>query len=295
MRTLFATNLLFLLLTQSVFAQQVPDTAFHFVIQKPAYPYGQGSTIAVDAAHNNFHTLDNRYGPFGKVLEGDGYRLVSNAGPVTASVLASCKIFVISNPLDSSNLGAWRLPTPSAFSPPEISAINNWVREGGRLLLIADHMPFAGAAQALAQSFGFEYINCFALDNRNRNLERFYRNNRSLADDQMTLGVDTVVTFTGSAFKIPKNAVPILSLNNYTLSLPEVAWQFEENTPTMPGEGYYQGAYLTYGTGKIVVMGEAAMFTAQLTGPTRSPVGLNRPEARQNNQLLLNIIHWLDQ
>lgn len=295
MRTLFATNLLFLLLTQSVSAQQVPDTAFHFVIQKPAYPYGQGSTIAVDAAHNNFHTLDNRYGPFGKVLEGDGYRLVSNAGPVTASVLASCKIFVISNPLDSSNLGAWRLPTPSAFSPPEISAINNWVREGGRLLLIADHMPFAGAAQALAQSFGFEYINCFALDNRNRNLERFYRNNRSLADDQMTLGVDTVVTFTGSAFKIPKNAVPILSLNNYTLSLPEVAWQFEENTPTMPGEGYYQGAYLTYGTGKIVVMGEAAMFTAQLTGSNRSPVGLNRPEARQNNQLLLNIIHWLDQ
>jgi len=37
------------------------------------------------------------------------------------------------------------------------------------------------------------------------------------------------------------------------------------------------------------------MFSAQLAGPNRSPVGLNRPEARQNNQLLLNIIHWLDQ
>lgn len=277
-------------------AQQVPDTAYNFSIASPRYAAGKGSVVLVDAAHNNFHTLDNRYGPFGKVLSNDGYRLKSNnAAPVTAAVLKECRMYVISNPLDSSNTGNWQLPTPSAFSPAEITAINEWVKNGGRLLLIADHMPFAGAAQALAQSFGFKFLNCFAMDNRNRNYERFYRGNQTLAESELTRGVDTVVTFTGSAFKMPKEAKSILTLKNYTLSLPVTAWQFVENTPVLSGDGFSQGAYMDYGKGKIVVMGEAAMFSAQLAGPNRNPVGLNCPEAKGNNQLLLNLIHWLDQ
>ena len=281
-------------LTTMAWGQQIPDTAYNFAVAHPRYGAGKGSVVAVDAAHNNFHTLDNRYGPFGKVLANDGYRLVSNDQPVTSAILRECRIYVISNPLDSSNIGKWQLPTPSAFSPAEITTIHDWVKNGGRLLLIADHMPFAGAAQALAHSFGFKFLNCFALDNRGRSLERFYRGNQTLSDNEITRGVDTVVTFTGSAFEIPKSAKPILSLKSYTLSMPETAWQFEENTPTVPGEGFFQGAYMDYGKGKIVVMGEAAMFSAQLAGPNRNPVGLNRPEAKSNNQLLINIIHWLD-
>lgn len=284
-----------LLLGNTLTAQQVPDTAYRFAIPNPRYKAGQGSTVLVDAAHHNFHTLDERYGPFGNVLAADGYRLASNTQTLTPTGLQQCRILVISNPLDSSDLADWKLPTPSAFSPAEIVALNDWVKNGGRLLLIADHMPFAGAAQALAQSFGFEFLNCFAMDNRRRGLERFFRSNGSLADNEITKGVDTVITFTGSAFKMPKGAQPILTLKNYTLLMPETAWQFEENTPVQPGDGYCQGAYLAYGKGRIVVMGEAAMLSAQLAGPNRNPVGLNRPEARQNNQLLLNIIHWLDQ
>lgn len=286
---------LFVCTAGNLLAQQVADTAFSPVITSPHYPAGKGSIVVVDAAHNNFHTLDNRYTPFGKVLAGDGYRLQSNSRPLTAAILQGCRIYVISNPLDSSNIGRWRVPTPSAFSPAEISAIHDWVLQGGRLLLIADHMPFAGAAQALAQSFGFRFLNCFALDNRNRSYERFYRENGSLADNDLTRGVDTVVTFTGSAFKIPAAAKPLLTLKNYTLSLPAVAWQFEENTPTLPGEGFSQGAFMEYGKGKIVVMGEAAMFSAQLAGAGRNPVGMNCPEAGGNVQLLINLIHWLDQ
>jgi hypothetical protein len=278
-----------------LYGQQVPDTAFTYPIAKPAYDQGKGSTIMVDAAHNNFHTLDNRYAPFGKLLANDGYVLRPNNEPVSASTLRNCRIFVIANSLDSSNTGGWQLPTPSAFNADEISALHTWVKNGGSLLLIADHMPFPGAAQALANSFGFEFLNCFAMDNRNRAFERFYKSNGTLAENDLTKGIDTVITFTGSAFKIPKGATPILALKNYSLLSPVVAWQFEENTPATSGDGYYQGAYQTYGKGRIVVMGEAAMFTAQLAGPNRSPVGMSRPEARQNNQLLLNLIHWLDE
>jgi hypothetical protein len=287
--------ILTLLEIQSAGAQQVPDTAYNFAVSTPRYATGKGSVVTVDAAHNNFHTLDNRYGPFGKLLANDGYRLRSNDRPLTPAVLNACRIYVISNPLDSSDLGQWQLPNPSAFTPAEIAAMQSWVKNGGRLLLIADHMPFAGAAQALAQSFGFQFLNCFAMDNRRRGAERFYRDNQTLADCELTRGVDTVVTFTGSAFKMPKEAKPLLTLKNYTLLMPEVAWQFVENTPVLSGDGFSQGAYLEYGRGKIVVMGEAAMFSAQLAGPNRNPIGLNNPDASGNNQLLINIIHWLDQ
>jgi len=279
----------------NLLAQQVSDTAFVFPVQSPKYASGKGSVVWLDAAHNNFHTLDGRYAPFGKVLQKDGYRLKSNTDQFTRSRLKACRILVISNPLHASNMERWDLPNPSAFSPEEIKALNHWVKSGGRLLLIADHMPFAGAAQALGQSFGIEFLNCFALDNRKRGLELFYKGNQTLAQNELTLGIDTVVTFTGSAFRIPEGATPILILKDYSLKSPKVAWQFEENTPSVGSEGYCQGAYLSYGKGRVVVMGEAAMFSAQLSGPNRRPVGLNVPAARQNGQLLLNIMHWLDQ
>jgi hypothetical protein len=42
-----------------------------------------------------------------------------------------------------------------------------------------------------------------------------------------------------------------------------------------------------------VVLGEAAMLTAQLAGPEKAPFGgLNVPGI-DNKQLALNIMHWL--
>jgi len=36
------------------------------------------------------------------------------------------------------------------------------------------------------------------------------------------------------------------------------------------------------------------MFSAQLAGPDKARMGMNEPTAKNNAQLLLNIIHWLD-
>jgi hypothetical protein len=35
------------------------------------------------------------------------------------------------------------------------------------------------------------------------------------------------------------------------------------------------------------------MFSAQLAGPNKQPMGMNAPEARENARFLLNAIHWL--
>ena len=59
--------------------------------------------------------------------------------------------------------------------------------------------------------------------------------------------------------------------------------------------GFSQGAYMHYGKGRLVVFGEAAMFTGQYGGGLSwMKVGMNSPRAKNNYKLLLNIVHWLD-
>ena len=41
------------------------------------------------------------------------------------------------------------------------------------------------------------------------------------------------------------------------------------------------------------VFGEAAMFSAHVTGPQRLPMGMNALYAAGNPQFVLNTLHWL--
>jgi hypothetical protein len=173
--------------------------------------------------------------------------------------------------------------------------VKRWVEGGGRLLLIADHMPFAGAAQALGAAFGIEWSNCFAMDQRQRRIDRFKRG-EGLLDHPITQDIGSVVTFTGSAFRIPADAQGLVALDsNYVLLEPAVAWEFNDSTPSRSGEGWYQIACLKAGKGRLVLSGEAAMFSAQLAGPERTRIGMNKPEAKENVELLRNILRWLSE
>jgi hypothetical protein len=283
-----------------VSAQQVPDEDFTPQLLQARYPLGQGPRVGLDAGHHNFHTLDGRYQVFGRILSAEGYRVSDHTGRFTAENLQGTDVLVIANALSAANLEDWSLPDPSAFDSLEIEALRHWVLGGGRLFLIADHMPFAGAATALGRAFGFGFLNCYALDARKRKIERFYRSEGLDPTHPIVQGmapgqrVDTVVTFTGSAFLIPVNADPLVMLSEqHTLWEPTVDGEFNENTPRRSGQGWHQGASLDYGRGRVVVFGEAAMFSGQLVGPHRRPMGLNQPEARDNITLLRNILAWL--
>jgi hypothetical protein len=65
-----------------------------------------------------------------------------------------------------------------------------------------------------------------------------------------------------------------------------------ENPDRISAAGRAQGIVLTAGKGRIVVMGEAAMLSAQMAGPNGMKFGMNRPGI-DNRQLALNIMHWL--
>ncbi len=286
----------------ALIAQQIPDTSFTYDIKQTAYQQGNGPVILIDGAHNNFHTVDGNFFAFAKLMRQDGYQVSGLTDSITSpEILKRCKILVIANALHSSNTETWALPTPSAFSGEEIINIKRWVENGGSLFLIADHMPFAGAAYELGKAFGFEFINGFAYTRKNSwPPSVFSRKDNTLNDSPITYGkqvneqISEISTFTGSAFKAPSGAIPILSFieENYILK-PDTAWIFKDDTPKQKLAGCNQGAIMEFGKGKVAVFGEAAMFTAQLVRGDFK-VGFNSDQALQNAQFTLNLIHWLD-
>jgi hypothetical protein len=294
--------LLFLFLTGMSYTQQIGDPDFNPPIFNPAYPPGEGSKIYIDEAHNDFHIMDERYKPFADLLARDGYSVKSLKDSISQKSLEDVDILVISNALNIRNTEDWTLPTPPAFTEDEIKHIVDWVKSGGSLFLIADHMPFPGAVKNLAKEFGFELNNGFALDSANKTLgDLFTRKDGTLEDNFITNGrseqekVDSIYSFTGEAFQIPEDAEPVLILNNNFISvMPDTAWNFKDDTPQVSVAGWFQGAVKKFGNGKIAVWGEAAMFSAQIAGEQKVKVGMNSTKARHNYKLLLNIIHWLD-
>lgn len=166
--------------------------------------------------------------------------------------------------------------------------MHNWVKAGGSLFLIADHLPFAGAADDLAKAFGIKFHSGYALiPNRGGQLT-FLKSENTLRDHAITQGINQVATFTGSSFQIETGGQPILVLPPNVVSR-----KGPQDTAPEPVGGHLQGAVMKYGSGRIAVFGEAAMFSAQLAGPNHAPMGMNAPAARENPTFLLNLMHWL--
>jgi len=289
-------------------AQQLADRTFRYAVAKPTYNTGKGSLVFIDEAHHNFHKLEGRFHAFAQLLKDDGYVLQANRSTFNKQSLARCKILVIANAIHPKNQRDWALPAYSAFTNQEIQAVKQWIYQGGRLLLIADHMPFPGAAYDLAKAFGFEMNNGFARriikkKNLKRKLDRFNRQSTTLKSHPITNGtgtqdrIDEIISFTGQAFKIPANAKPLVVFpEGYETLMPDTAWAFKPETKRLPIKGWIQGATLKYGKGRVAVFGEAAMFTSQevkRNGRTRR-FGMSHPEAKQNPQFVLNVIRWLD-
>jgi hypothetical protein len=295
-----AAFLLHVVGTDGMLAQQRGDETFIPVVREVAFPDGTGPIVIIDEAHNNFHTINGRYHPFAEFLRAHGCKVLPGTHSCSGPTLAAGDIYVIANALAERNIDNWSLPVDNAFTADEIDAIARWVHEGGSLFLIADHMPFPDAIDSLALRFSIRFSNGFAFyegkAGRGLMFTRGYDNLREhwITDTPFDGSrVDSVVTFTGSAFQVQRAHSPLLVFGAGMLSLePKVAWEFDDNTNRVRVEGWRQGAAMDYGKGRIVVFGEAAMFTAQKSEKGLS-IGLNSPEGQHNAPLLVNIIRWL--
>jgi len=268
-------------------AQQVADTTFRPPIERPAYPVGTGPVVQIDEAHQNFHTAAGRYSPFADLLRRDGYVVKASGARFTAEALKSGRVLVISNANRETDPSESTSSDRSAFSPEEIATVRDWVAGGGSLLLIADHEPWAPAAEALGRAFGIRFRGGMANIPENSSGRLVFRkSNGTLMDHPVTEGIDEVATFAGSSFEMDARREALLVFGPQTYS-------YSGQNESVPVTGHLQGAVLRYKTGRVAVFGEAAMFTAQLTGEDRHPMGMNAAIAKQNPQFVLNVMHWL--
>jgi hypothetical protein len=297
-RSLIVLVALLSLCALSAFAQQVADPNFDSKVANPAYKKS-GPRVLFDEAHNNFHTASGRYKPFADLITSDGYQVTPGKEKFSAATLKGFDILVISNAL-----GAPRMNDPlagnPAFTEEESDAVRDWVKGGGALLLIADHAPMGAANYGLSERFGVNMSKMFTLDNQNFDKESnnpgfiiYTRESGRLADHPITRGrndaerVNKVITFTGQSLKGPADSVAFLKLADSAQdAMPG------QNTDPPSAAGRSQGLALKFGKGRVVVMGEAGMLSAQLAGPQNQKFGMNR-EGIDNRQLALNIMHWL--
>ena len=277
-------------------AQQTSDPNFNPNVEHPAYTK-DFPRVLFDEAHDNFHTTTGRYKPFADLIFNDGYQVAANRKPFSKESLQTYKILIIANALGAEEMDDEGADRP-AFTEEECDAVRDWVRNGGALLLIADHAPFGAAAQILAKRFDVEMSKGFVFDVEhsapgNPSLLIFSRENKLLLDHPITQGrndrerINLVQTFTGQALKGPQGATQLLAL----------AATAKDQAEPMGGEkksvaGQAQGLALKFGKGRVVILGEAAMLSAQVTGPENFRMGMNVP-GNDNRQFALNIMHWL--
>lgn len=288
--------------------QQTTDPDFRPTVARPAYA-ADGPMAVIDGAHRNFHTVDGRYAPFAALLRADGYRVRGGTAPFDAGGLAEVDVLVIANAGQPDGGG-------SAFTAPEIEAVEAWVSGGGSLLLIADHAPHGVAAEALAARFGVRMGKgyAFALTSNadlTTNLSyppEAFGEHPIIAGRSADERVSLVTAYTGQSLQGPPGAETLLPMTVGAREAPDLpalqalagrlggpAAAAEAlgmySTPALPA----QGLAFVHGRGRVVVLGEAGMLSAQVVSyPDGRPdqrFGMNT--APGNAQFGLNIMHWL--
>jgi S1-C subfamily serine protease len=286
-----------MIISRGAIAQQFADPGFDPSVDRPAFTDSH-PLVLIDEAHNNFHTAGGRYKPFADLVTNDGYTVTPNTKKFTADALKGCAILVVANAQ-----GAPLMKNPeaanAAFEAAECDAVYDWVKAGGSLLLIADHHPWGKSNEPLATRLGLEMGKSTALDpaNSERGLPaqlNFSRVNKLLGDHPILAGrdgserIDRILTFAGQSLKGPPGAIALLKLSSTAVDQPR---------PAIPGRtgsaaGRAQGLAFTLGQGRVVVLGEAGMLSAQINGRAGTPMGMNYP-GTENRQFALNIMHWL--
>ena len=275
---------------------QRADPNFDARVTKPAYKKN-GPRVLFDEAHNNFHTAGGRYKPFADLIVSDGYRVTPNKEKFSSDVLENVDLLIISNAIGSADMGSPEANTP-AFTDAESDVVKEWVSAGGSLLLIADHAPMGSANQILGKRFGVDMSKKYTIDKENfdkasgnQGFIVYTRESGRLVDHPVTKGrdknerINKVIAFTGQSLKGPADSFAFMRLAD---SAQDVMGQ----EPPVSAAGRAQGIALKFGKGRVIVMGEAGMLTAQVIGPEASPFGMNIPGI-DNRQLILNMMHWL--
>lgn len=283
------------------------DGNFETRVARSAYT-SDGPSVLFDEAHHNVHRSRRSYRPFVELIESDGYRVSRQTKAITADDLANHAVLVIAAALGDNDVN-----DAPAFDDAECDAIRDWVAGGGSLLLIVDHYPVGNANQGLASRLGVHLGTGVAEDSVNfdpgfdRTHIVFSRENGGIGSHPIVDGrdaserIERVLTLTGTSLDADSLAAGFLVLTKSAYARPPQPDVERKNGDVIVRVGYgdpvaipgwSQGLAMEFGRGRVVVLGEAAMFTARLHRFDGRPIGMNTP-GYDNRQLALNVMHWL--
>jgi len=286
-------------------AQQVADSSFDVRVARPAFTKNH-PRLMFDEAHHNFDTSTGRYFVFANLARNDGIHVIPNAKPFSPSSLRRYNMLVIANALGHEDMGDSAASNP-AFTAEECDAVRDWVLAGGALLLIADHSPMGSAARPLASRFGVDMRSGYLIDPLRSDTTSgpsnlfFSGAAGTLPAHPITQGryaterVSRVESFTGQSLSGWAGSFALLPLSDEAEDLMVGLGQASTDVPKeqrLPAKGRSQALAFTFGKGRVVVFGSAAMLTAQLAGPRRFKIGMNA-DGIDNRQLVLNVLAWL--
>jgi hypothetical protein len=260
--------------------------------------------VLFDEGHHNASTagLSGRYWPFAKLLRADGYEVERGHGAFTPGVLRGVRVLVVANASGAPKpqLFGVNLPVKTdrrrgdpAFTGAEIEVVRSWMEEGGSLLLVADHAPFGEAAAGLGSALGVTLHRGFVeVPGELSDPLLFSAQNGRLGEHPIISGdgpaarVSRVHTYTGQSLDGPPGATVLLALPaNAVEAVPAGDFALVERPA-----GRAQGLAFEYGRGRVVVLGESGMATAQVSrGAAYGMSGGNN----DNRLFVLNAMRWL--
>ncbi len=257
--------------------------------------------VLFDEAHKNHHKTETTYKPFATLLTNDGCSVTSTGKPINHSSLANTDIYIIATAMGIEDPG-----DKSPFSKTEVDLLEQWVQNGGALLLITEHFPFGLAMSPLLNKFHVQVHNGYTEDTLLNNKEvrdalLFTKSKGNLNPTHPILDkVERVNTFTGSSVKGDSSWTQLLIFTphaqNFNVKV-DVKKDGGDITTNIEYAGFYsasgysQGICKQYGKGKVVILAESAFLTAQFD-KNGNKYGMNSAN-EDNRQFALNLIRWL--
>lgn len=301
MRYLFSA--LLLLMSAASFGQMLNDTPFNASTPHPKYKMQKGPNILIDAGHHNFIVEMGLIKPFVDLSTFDGYQPKIDSGVFTPAYLANYKMVLITPAMPFKFGSKKEVTTELTFTKEELTAIHDWVMDGGSLIILSEHAPIDKSMTPLFNTFGIQssigavfdtvnYDTSIKLPNAETML--LFNNSNGLLNSNhpITQGsnkneiVNNIETYTGCALTGAGYT------NIFKLSPTAAIRKWSASQPA--GGGDSQCLAGSFGKGKIVALGDCNGFTAMYvnTGGKKFSAGM-QVEQYDWKQFVLNTLHWL--
>lgn len=268
-----------------------------------------GPTVLIDDGHLNPLTGRTGLAPLAALLRADGYRVLEDDNAGRAEVLRRTRVAIVAAALGPSGAlrtvltgtGLERLPLldGDAMLGSEVETIEAWVRNGGSLLIAADPAPAGPAMAALAARFGVGLAGGTVID-RPRSVGTtpwriaFTRDAGLAAGHPILDGtgpsdrITRVVTDAAPALTTSDAVTVLLRLGPSALEVPTRDASADTGTPV---SGRAHAVALTRGRGRVVVLADAGLLTAERRSDgTRG--GLAETDS-DNARFVRRLVHWL--